>query len=97
MEHFYKGRRAIFLKRLFRMAGCQAESKAALISRKAQQVDIFFFSLFSIRLIRERDAVSVNSRSNNLRQIGWRADGEEMSVERGEDISCVRDLCTVED
>jgi hypothetical protein len=45
----------IFFIRLFRMAGCQAESKAALMPRKAQQEDIFFFLLFSIRLIRERE------------------------------------------
>jgi hypothetical protein len=37
------------------MAGCQAESKAALMPRKAQQEDILFFLLFSIRLIRERE------------------------------------------
>jgi hypothetical protein len=48
-----------FLIRLFRMAGCQAASKADLMSKKAQQVTIFFL-LPSINLIREREAVSVD-------------------------------------
>ena len=47
------------LIRQFRMAGCQAVSKADLMSRNAQQVMIFFFLLLSIRLVRERVAVSV--------------------------------------
>ncbi|EFX69942.1 hypothetical protein DAPPUDRAFT_257723 [Daphnia pulex] len=42
--------------RLHRMEGCQAESKAALMPRKAQQEDIFFFFITNKR---ERDAVSV--------------------------------------
>ena len=48
------------LIRLFRMAGCQVASKADLMSKKAQQVTIFFFLLPSINLIREREAVSVD-------------------------------------
>ena len=53
------GRPGSFYFRPFRMAGCQAVSKADLMSRNAQQVMIFFFLLFSIRLVRERVAVSV--------------------------------------
>lgn len=49
-----------FKIRLFRMAGCQVASKADLMSKKAQQVTIFFFLLPSINLIREREAVSVD-------------------------------------
>ena len=47
------------LIRQFRIAGCQAASKPDLISRNAQQVVTLFFLLFSIRLVRERVAVSV--------------------------------------
>ena len=47
------------LIRQFRIAGCQAASKADFISRNAQQVMTLFFLLRSIRLVRERVAVSV--------------------------------------
>ena len=49
------------LFRQFRIAGCQAASKADLISRNAQQAMTLFFLLFSIRLVRERVAVSVEN------------------------------------
>jgi hypothetical protein len=47
------------LIRPFRMAGCQAVSKADLMSRNAQQVMIFFFLLLSIRLVRDCSCFSV--------------------------------------
>jgi hypothetical protein len=47
------------LIRKFRIAGCQAASKADLMSRNAQQVVTLFFLFFWIRLVRERVAVSV--------------------------------------
>ena len=47
------------LIRQFRIAGCQAPSKADLISRNVLQVMTLFFLLFSIRLVRKRVGVSV--------------------------------------
>jgi hypothetical protein len=49
----------ILLIRQFRIAGCQAASKADLISKNAHQVVTLFFLLFSIRLLRDRVALSV--------------------------------------
>ena len=49
-----------FFIRLFKMAGCQAASKADFISKNAQQVTNFFLLFSSISLTRERDADSVD-------------------------------------
>jgi hypothetical protein len=57
---FTKKRGQPFFIRLFRIAGCQAASKADFMSKNAQQVISFFFLLSSISLTRERDADSVD-------------------------------------
>jgi hypothetical protein len=49
------------LIRQFRMVGCQAASKADVLSRNAKQMMTFFFLLLSKRLMRERVAVLVEN------------------------------------
>jgi hypothetical protein len=43
------------------MVGCQAASKADVLSRNAKQMMTFFFLLLSKRLMRERVAVLVEN------------------------------------